>query len=305
LLGAGLSKLGAAPAAKPPMGTELAPGDVLPVIDVHTHTRFDGRLEFTSKIPVTEEQYFKEWKDIGVVAAVSHVSDDGNGFHASLKDRNVFHCYGLGDEINLASVEKGLRSRDYRCIKVYLGYVHRWAGDPAYRAVYRLAQKYDVPVVFHTGDTYAKDAKLKYSDPLTIDEVAVDFPKVTFVIAHMGNPWTKSAAEVAYKNDNVYIEASAMLIGNLKNYSDAALDRFMIDLIHWEFEFIENPEKFMYGTDWPLTGMKDYFEAYKRAIPREHWCKVFYENAVKVFRLKELEGKYECKVSAAKGAAAL
>ena len=36
----------------------------------------------------------------------------------------------------------------------------------------------------------------------------------TFVIAHCGNPWIESAAEVAYKNPNVYIECSAMLTGD-------------------------------------------------------------------------------------------
>ncbi|MFN7728221.1 MAG: hypothetical protein ACK5P7_03610 [Bdellovibrio sp.] len=42
--------------------------------------------------------------------------------------------------------------------------------------------------------------------------------------------------------------------------------------------------------------MKDYLGAYKKAIPREAWCAVFSENAIKVFRLKELEGKYKCSV---------
>jgi uncharacterized protein len=40
----------------------------------------------------------------------------------------------------------------------------------------------------------------------------------------------------------------------------------------------------MFGTDWPLTGMKAYVEAYKRAIPREHWQAVFHDNAVRVFK---------------------
>jgi hypothetical protein len=68
-----------------------------------------------------------------------------------------------------------------------LGYVHRYAYDRQYEPIYRLAQKYDVPVVFHTGDTNSVRAKIKFADPLTIDEVAVDHPKVTFVIAHCGN----------------------------------------------------------------------------------------------------------------------
>jgi predicted TIM-barrel fold metal-dependent hydrolase len=43
----------------------------------------------------------------------------------------------------------------------------------------------------------------------------------------------------------------------------------------------------MFGTDWPLSKIKPYLEAYKRAIPKEHWNDVFYENAVKVFKFKK------------------
>lgn len=270
--------------------------DILPVIDVHTHTRFDGRIERSSKLPVTREQYEKEWKEAGVVAAISHVGDDERGFNAEMKAKNVFHCYGIEESRDLKRLERGLKSGDFRCIKIYLGYSYKYAYDKYFKPVYQLAEKYDVPVVFHTGDTYSADGKLKFSDPMTIDEVAVDNRKVNFVIAHLGNPWIQTAAEVAYKNPNVYIEASALLIGNLKEISSAGLDRYLIDPIRWSYGYMEDPSKYLYGTDWPLTGMKDYLEAYKKAIPREAWCQVFYENAINVFKLKELEGKHTCSV---------
>src|SRR5690606_37297494 len=136
---------------------------------------------------------------------------------------------------------------------------------------YKLAEKYDVPVVFHTGDTYDQDGLLKYSDPLTIDEVAVKHRKVNFVIAHMGNPWIQSAAEVAYKNPNVYIDISALLIGDLRKTSAEDMEEYVIKPIKWAFGYTEDPSKLMYGTDWPLTEMSAYIAAVKKAIPREHW----------------------------------
>ena len=42
----------------------------------------------------------------------------------------------------------------------------------------------------------------------------------------------------------------------------------------------------MFGTDWPLGSIKHYVQAYKRAIPKEHWKAVFHNNAVRVFKLK-------------------
>ena len=255
----------------------------LPIIDVHTHTPFDGTIQRDRGIPQTEEQYFKEWKEAGVVGAVAHTSQTGTNYF-DLKKKNVIYCAGIGDATDLKEVETGLRSGKYGCMKIYLGYVHRFAYDAAYEPVYKLAEKYDVAVVFHTGDTYSTRAKLKYSDPLTVDEVAVDHPKVRFVIAHCGNPWIESAAEVAYKNPNVFLDCSALLIGDLEKMSKEKVDTFVVRPISWIFGYVEDPTKLMFGTDWPLTGIKPYVEAYKKAIPQEHWKAVFHDNAVRVFK---------------------
>ena len=261
-----------------------AQSQAIPIIDVHTHTSFTGGTEPTTGRPRTMDQYFKEWREAGIVGAVAHTTADGGGFQ-DLASRNVIYCGGVGDRIDLKRIEGGLKSRQYRCIKIYLGYTHRYAYDRLYTPVYALAQKYDVPVVFHTGDTYSKTAKLKYADPLTIDEVAVGHPKVTFVIAHCGNPWMESAAEVAYKNPNVYIECSAMLTGDLDQAPKEKVETYVTKPIAWVFGYLEDPKKLMFGTDWPLVSMKPYVEAYKRAIPKEHWKAVFHDNAVRVFKL--------------------
>ena len=253
----------------------------VPIIDAHTHTRFDGSTTQETGAPQTKEQYFKEWREAGIVGAVAHTSADGANFHEL---KNVIYCAGVGDNINLKRIEDGLKSGQYRCVKIYLGYISRYAYDPLYEPVYSLAQKYDVPVVFHTGDTYSKTAKVKYADPLTIDEVAVDHPKINFVIAHCGNPWIESAAEVAYKNANVYIECSAMLTGNLDEAPKEKVDTYVVRPIAWVFGYLEDPKKMMFGTDWPLVSIKPYVEAYKRAIPKEHWQAVFHDNAARVFK---------------------
>ena len=260
-----------------------SPEPALPIIDVHTHTSFSGKPQPGRGILQTEAQYFKEWQEAGVVGAVAHTSTSGSNF-INLKSRNVMYCAGVGEQADTREIESGLRSKKYGCIKVYLGYVYRYAYDPLYEPVYKLAEKYDVPVVFHTGDTNSTKAKLKYADPLTIDEVAVDHPKVRFVIAHCGNPWIESAAEVAYKNPNVYLECSAMLVGDLEQMPREKIETFVVRPISWIFGYVEDPRKLMFGTDWPLTPIKPYVEAYKRAIPQEHWKAVFHDNAVRVFK---------------------
>jgi hypothetical protein len=273
--------------AQPPdkKGEASTASERLPIIDAHTHTQFTGTPEPVSRIAQTRDEFFKQWREAGLVGAVAHTDEDGAGFH-DLKSENVIYCAGIGARTDIRQIESGLKSGKYGCIKIYLGYVHRYAYDRLYEPLYALAQKYDVPVVFHTGDTYSAKAKLKYADPLTVDEVAVDHPKVTFVIAHCGNPWIESAAEVAYKNPNVYLECSGLLIGKLDEMPAEKIDALVVRPISWIFSYVEDPKKLMFGTDWPLIDIKSYVEAYKRAIPQEHWRAVFHDNAARVFKFK-------------------
>jgi predicted TIM-barrel fold metal-dependent hydrolase len=254
------------------------------IIDAHIHTDFTGEPEAASRIPYSREELARQMAAAGVVGAVAH-TDAEEGGYTDLSAAGVIHCAGVGVPVATQRIAEGLRSRRYRCLKIYLGYVHHYATDPVYEPAYRLAEEYDVPVVFHTGDTYSPGARLKYADPLTIDDVAVDHPNVRFVIAHAGYPWIQSATEVAYKNPNVVLEASAFLLGNAGTTDPAWLDRYVTQSISWIFGYIEDPSKLLFGSDWPLVDIPSYVEAYKRAIPREHWQAVFHDNAVRTFRM--------------------
>ena len=80
--------------------------------------------------------------------------------------------------------------------------------------------KYHLPVIFHTGDNWSTTAKVKYAHPLRMDEVAVDHPEVRFVLAHFGNPWLIDAAEVVFKNPNVWADLSGLFVGSDKEIQD-------------------------------------------------------------------------------------
>jgi uncharacterized protein len=256
----------------------------VPVIDVHTHAEFSGARTPGSGIRDSKDELFAAWRRAGVRGAVVH-EPGADAPKFALRDPRAIHCAGITLPVDTVQLERQLETRSVRCMKVYLGYVHAFASDPRYEPVYRLAEKFDVPVVFHTGDTNSRRAKLKYADPLTIDEVAVDHPDVRFVIAHCGNPWIESAAEVAYKNPNVFLECSAMVVGDSARLSRLDLDQLVVKPIAWIFTYVEDPTKLMFGSDWPLVDVASYVAAYKRAIPPEHWRGVFYDNAARVFKL--------------------
>jgi predicted TIM-barrel fold metal-dependent hydrolase len=254
------------------------------VIDAHLHADFAdsvGGEERGSRAALEQE-----WSEARVVGAVVHLPRGSAVPPVGVPGR-VRYCAGVDAEPDLAGLEAALQDGTIACIKIYLGYVHRYASDPSYQPVYQLAARFRVPVVFHTGDTADPSAKLIYADPLTVDEVAVDHRDVTFVIAHCGNPWIESAAEVAYKNPNVYLECSAMMTGDMDELPAETVARYVTDMISWVFGYLEDPGKLMFGSDWPLVSIPAYVRAYARAIPREHWDAVFYGNAARVFGFEQ------------------
>lgn len=192
------------------------------------------------------------------------------------------------DGDHFAKVELLLAAGAVIALKGYLGYLHYEPAHPNYRRYYELAAKYRVPVMFHTGDTYSPQAKLKYAHPLGVDEVAVDHPECKFVLCHLGNPWTTDAAEVIYKNVNVWADLSGLMVGDDGAFAseegrDAAADA--AHEVRRAIRYSERPNRFLYGSDWPLAPMTAYREFVKGAVPAEHHECVFEENARRLFRL--------------------
>ncbi|WP_026581158.1 amidohydrolase family protein [Bacillus sp. J33] len=189
--------------------------------------------------------------------------------------------YDLNEEA-LHRLELDLQKPNVVGIKIYLGYYPFYAYDQVYEPVYALAEKYSVPVVFHTGDTYSERGLLKYSHPLAIDEVAVKHRNVTFMMAHFGDPWTLTGAEIIYKNPNVYADLSGLIVGTEKELKKRSEGRFLDHLRH-ALVFADSYDKLLFGTDWPLAPVGPYIEFIKGLIPEEHHEDVFYNTALRVF----------------------
>lgn len=193
------------------------------------------------------------------------------------------------DHDHFQRVNATLATGRVAALKGYLGYLHFEPGHPTYRRYYELAEKHDIPVVFHTGDTYSPYAKLKYAHPLNVDEVAVDHPHVRFVLAHLGNPWTLDAAEVIYKNVNVWADLSGLVVGEAEDLAGAAAQDDLadvIDRVRKAIRYAGRPNRFLYGSDWPLVPMAGYREFVTGIVPEECRELFFRENAQRLFKVK-------------------
>ncbi|MBU4486887.1 MAG: amidohydrolase family protein [Candidatus Delongbacteria bacterium] len=185
---------------------------------------------------------------------------------------------------NLIRLEETVQRPDCVGIKIYGGYYQYYFTDAIYEPVYELALKYDIPVSFHTGDTYSDNGLLKYSHPLTIDELACRYPSMKIVICHLGNPWLMDTAEIVYKNENVYSDLSGLLVGNDARFKFFTSKELFLNMYRTSFIFANRYDKFLYGSDWPLSKMKTYIGLCKLIVPEEHHEKVFYDNALNVYK---------------------
>jgi predicted TIM-barrel fold metal-dependent hydrolase len=191
------------------------------------------------------------------------------------------------DADHLRRVESILAAKQVRALKCYLGYLHYAPDHPGYRPYYELAERHQLPVIFHTGDTYSPQAKLRYAQPLLVDDVAVDHPKVKFVLAHLGNPWLTDAAEVVYKNVNVWTDLSGLAIGDADSFTDPQRQETLEEArqaLRRAFRYAERPNRFLYGSDWPLVPMASYRAFIAAAIPELYHELIFEENARVLFR---------------------
>jgi len=183
---------------------------------------------------------------------------------------------------HLAELREFVEAGKVRGLKLYPGYQAFYPNDPKWVPAYRFAAEHRIPVMIHTGDTYSSRGKLKYAHPLHVDEVAVDFPDVQFVICHIGNPWIRDCMEVVYKNPNVHADISGLTLGVFEDRFEAYMRKQVQEMLLYGVE----PTAVLFGTDWPISSMESYVQFMEElAIPERDKRRILADNALELFRL--------------------
>jgi len=126
---------------------------------------------------------------------------------------------------------------------------------------------------------------VRMAHPRLVDDVAVDYPNVKFVMCHLGNPWFQDAAEVLYKNDNVFADISGLVLGEF-TYE---FERYVAVRLKEMIAYMGDPgQQLMYGTDWPLVNMKPYLKLLRGLEFKEDELEnIAWRTAMKLFRIDE------------------
>lgn len=171
-----------------------------------------------------------------------------------------------------------------RGLKGFKCYPCFW-GDPSDRRVYPLwerATEKGLIAMFHMGSQIAPGARLKWCLPHLLDDVAMDFPELTIVIAHMGWPWiAETVMGLGRKNANVYFDT-----GSLR----PSLHFGDVDFTAKEgiYRYIERqiPAKLLFGSDYPSGDPKEMVQGFKSLpLGKEFVARFLGENARRLLRL--------------------
>lgn len=180
---------------------------------------------------------------------------------------------------------QGLRDLEY-AVKEY-GFVGahlypHWFGLPPdharYYPIYAKCCELEIPLMMQVGHClrYQRDRILpSVGRPITLDQIAIDFPELVLIGIHLGYPWTEEMISVAWKHENVYIG------------SDAYAPR------HWPESFVHfintwGKDKVLFGTDWPVIDPERAVKEIDALELRpESKQKFLRDTALRLFRLPE------------------
>lgn len=152
--------------------------------------------------------------------------------------------------------------------------------EPALTPLWSTLEELGVPALFHTGQNGigaglpgGRGIKLRYSNPLLLDDIAADFPGLTVILAHPSVPWQAEAISMATHKANVFIDLS----GWRPKYFPPELVRAASGMLH---------HKVLFGSDYPLISPERWLADFEDlGVPPEHHAGILKGNSAQVLGL--------------------
>lgn len=260
--------------------------------DVHIHvSKFSElnnlSLTFMSNNPVfvehrrrleTDPKYLVnilDGEDVGKAVLINYVAPDTLGFTRDVNRFASEYCREFPDRLvpfgsihprfsqnPKAELEELYSKFEIKGIKLHpvhqLVYPNQYLEEfgplrlKSLEILYDFCQQNNLPVTVHTGSSMFPTARNKYGDPLFLDDVAVDFPRLKIIMAHGGRPfWMQKAFFILRRHPNVYLDISGIPPKRLLDYFPRLEEIY---------------EKTIFGSDWPSPGVKRISENAKQIV---------------------------------------
>ncbi|HYK02634.1 MAG TPA: amidohydrolase family protein [Thermoanaerobaculia bacterium] len=264
---------------------EMVKPEVLALIDDASHAN-------AKEVLSSPDNLLRHLDAEGVERAccINYVSPDVMGFTREVNDWIANFTSEHRDRlVAVGSVnplhEMNVRDEIRRVLDLGIGMIkihppHQLFSPNAYRGelwqlaeIYRECEERQVPVMFHTGTSVFPRARNVFADPMPVDDVAIDFPKLPIILAHAGRPlYGETALFLARRHPNVHLDISGIPPKALLRYFPRVAS--VADKVLW-------------GTDWPSPGvvsMRRNVEEFRAlGLGDEVERKILWDNAARLF----------------------
>jgi hypothetical protein len=261
--------------------------DAITAIDVHVHVESDGHghLSLDQELMDASAAYFRgsenrtpdvadlatRYRDAGMAAVVFTVDATTATGHPALPSEDIAAAAAEHADVLIpfgsvdphqgtAAVERARRlveDHGVRGFKFHPSLQAFSPDDEAFWPLWEAIEQLGVPALFHTGQNGigaglpgGRGIKLRYSNPLLLDDVAADFPGLTVILAHPSVPWQAEAISMATHKSNVFIDLS----GWRPKYFPPELVRAAGGMLS---------AKVLFGTDYPLITPERWLEDFE------------------------------------------
>ena len=282
----------------------------LVAIDVHVHVEQDlhGHLSMDDELLAAAAEYFKgepyhptvpqiaeDYRSKNMAAVVFTVDSELTTGHPTLSNEEIAESAAQHPDVlvpfgsidparGTAGIRAARRLVEQHGVRGFKFHPSIQAFEPDDRRHYPLwaeLESLGVPALFHTGQTGigsglpgGRGIKLRYSDPMLLDDVAADFPGLTIIMAHPSVPWQDAAIAVAQHKANVYIDLS----GWSPRY-------FPPQLVRAANTFLR--EKVLFGSDYPLIRPERWVRDFEQLEIRDEVKPlIMKENAIRALGLR-------------------
>lgn len=244
---------------------------------------------------VTIEEYIKKMDRAGIERSFLIANRNGDlrvRYSAETPYERVYEiCRKYPDRFSgLAGVDPtrgmaGLRElekavKEWGFVGAHL-YPHWFSLPPnhaKYYPYYAKCCELDISIMMQVGNclVYNKDRRLPtVAQPITLDQVAIDFPELTIIGIHIGWPWHHEMIAMAWKHPNIYIGLDAY-----------APKHWPAEIVHYANTF--GQDKVIFGTDWPVIDPERAMgEIDMHNFRPESLRKILRDNTIKIFKLDQ------------------
>ena len=277
-------------------------------IDIHTHvpnppgsgtsaTQEQMARYFGSNQRGSIEEMYETFTQMDIFAVIFGVDAEttsgakytGNDYTASIVQRYPDRFMGFASvdphkgKAAVLEMERSVKDLGLRGLKLHPISQAFFPNDIRFYPLWEKCAELGVPVLFHSGQTAVGAGlpgggglKLKYAQPIHIDDVAADFPSLNIIMAHPGVPWQEEQLSIALHKPNVFIDLS----GWSPKYFRPILVQYANSILQ---------DKVLYGSDFPALTPERWLRDFEGLeLKPEVRQKILLDNAKKLLKIEEM-----------------